>query len=251
MAATAAAAPCPTGGGITVVVDFGGLGGGVEVGCAPSPGTGFEALTQAGFEITQVQENSAFLCRINGMPDADAEDCADTPPADAFWAHWTADLGGDWRFSQIGAHLPVGGDLEGWSFSTGSNTAPAFAIPAPAETTTSTLPTTTTTTTITTTTTTSTSTTTSPTTTVAATSTASAAPSTTATSPTTSPTDNRQPTTVGPPTTVAPPTTVLPTAASPPTTAAPSSGPRGVVVGGLVVAILAGAGLAIARRRTE
>src|SRR5690606_40980530 len=68
VALPAVAAPCPGTDGVTVVVDFGPLGGGVRSGCAPAPGTGFEALAQAGFAVTPVQTNPAFVCRIDGLP---------------------------------------------------------------------------------------------------------------------------------------------------------------------------------------
>src|SRR5690606_4767780 len=90
LAAPAGAAACDPGGGTTVVVDFGALGGGVQTGCAPSAGTGFDALAQAGFDVVRVQSNPAFVCRIDGRPGADTEDCADTPPATGFWSYWTA-----------------------------------------------------------------------------------------------------------------------------------------------------------------
>src|SRR5690606_8621005 len=125
------------GGGTTVVVDFGALGGGVQTGCAPGAGTGFDALAQAGFDVVRVQSNPAFVCRIDGRPGADTEDCADTPPATGFWSYWTARLGGEWRMSSAGAAGPIQGDLEGWAFSTGATAAPAWAVP-PAPTTTTT-----------------------------------------------------------------------------------------------------------------
>lgn len=129
---TPAAGVCPPGEGTTVVVDFSAFGGSVEVGCAPTATTGFEALEEAGFDIATV-EGSPFVCRIDGLPGPDTEDCAGFPPGDAFWSYWTAELGGDWAFSSTGPADPIEGHLEGWAFSTGENEPPAFEVPpAPA-----------------------------------------------------------------------------------------------------------------------
>jgi hypothetical protein len=234
------AATCAPGEGTTVVVDFGVLGGGVEAGCAPSAGTGFEALAQAGFEVTRVQSNPAFVCRIDGLPGADREDCSDIPPATGFWSYWTADLGDEWRLATTGAAGSIRGDLEGWAFSTGDTVPPAFAVPPAPSTTTST----TTSTTSTTTTSTTTTSTTSTTTTVPPVTTASSAPATTTTTATT---------TTSPTTTTDATITSLPEATvdaaseeEPPA----GSGAGGFALGAAVVGLVAGAGVLVARRRT-
>ncbi len=123
-----AAAACAPGEGTTVVVDFSAFGGSVEVGCAPTATTGVEALEEAGFEVATV-EGSPFVCRIDGLPGPDTEDCAGFPPGGAFWSYWTAELGGDWAFSSTGPADPIEGHLEGWAFSTGENEPPAFEVP--------------------------------------------------------------------------------------------------------------------------
>lgn len=126
---------CPTQRGVTVVVDFKQLGGGIVVRCAPGPiGSGFtglDALTGAGFSPTGTQRwGLAFICRIAGKPAADQklpikgdrnyrEACVDTPPPEAFWSYWYAPNGGRWTYSAGGPtnRDAIPGGFEGWSFS--------------------------------------------------------------------------------------------------------------------------------------
>src|SRR5262249_35710488 len=77
------AAACPGRTGVTVVVDFGALGGGVVVKCDPTdPATGIAALQGAGFTVTGTKRYGlAFVCRINGKPNATQDPCINTPPA--------------------------------------------------------------------------------------------------------------------------------------------------------------------------
>ncbi len=129
--------------GVTVVVDFRAAGGGIEVGCAPgSPGSGFAALTAAGFGPREVQGLPGFLCTIDGLPAS--EDCADTPSAEAFWSYWHADRGGDWTYSLAGgaARVPAPGSVDGWAFGAANppGLAPPNVPPPPTATTTSTVP---------------------------------------------------------------------------------------------------------------
>ncbi|MFN7151591.1 MAG: hypothetical protein ACK4V6_19185, partial [Microthrixaceae bacterium] len=119
---------CTTPSGVTVVVDFQELGGGVHVRCAPQPATnGFEALRQAGIDFSTTVRFPGFLCRIAGEPSSDP--CQTTSPATAYWSYWIAQRGGPWCYSNLGAgnRTPPPGSVEGWSFSLGrtSSTAPA------------------------------------------------------------------------------------------------------------------------------
>jgi hypothetical protein len=126
---------CPTAEGVTVVVDFQELGGGIVVRCAPGPVvagyTGLDALRDAGFDPVGTRRYGlAFVCRIAGKPAPDQvlpidgdpnyrEACIDTPPPSAFWSYWYAPNKGSWTYSQGGAsnHDPIPGGFEGWSFS--------------------------------------------------------------------------------------------------------------------------------------
>ena len=112
--------PCPGTTGVTVVVDYKALGGGVKVHCAAgSPTTGFKALIAAGFDIEEVRNVPGFLCRIDGSPGLDRDACINTPPANAYWSYWHAARGGAWISSQEGGktRAPPVGSVDGWSFS--------------------------------------------------------------------------------------------------------------------------------------
>ncbi|MEW2378605.1 hypothetical protein AB0883_21250 [Micromonospora sp. NPDC047812] len=125
------AAACTGTSGVTVVVDFAALGGGVQVACAPGdPATGVAALQGAGFTVTGTQRwGLAFVCRINGKPTVATDPCVNTPPATAYWSYWHASSGGAWSYSTSGAssYNPAPGTVEGWSF--GAGAPPSIAAP--------------------------------------------------------------------------------------------------------------------------
>lgn len=105
---------CPTKNGVTVVVNFGRLGGGAEVRCAPgAQADGFAALQNAGFKIRVM--GAGFVCKINLKPSD--EQCLTTPPADAYWSYWQGESG-SWVYSDLGAgyRTPAAGGIEGWAF---------------------------------------------------------------------------------------------------------------------------------------
>ena len=111
-----AAERCAPGTGVTVVVDFGPLGGGAREGC-DSSGAGDAAsrvVPRAGFPLTYAA-GQPFVCRISGLPDASREDCADTPPADAYWAvFWSDGKRGTWTYASEGVtslDVPAGGSI--------------------------------------------------------------------------------------------------------------------------------------------
>ncbi len=140
---------CPSAKGVTVVVDFQELGGGIVVRCALGPVvpgfTGLDALQGAGFNPAGTQRwGLQFVCRIAGEPTRDQklpiqgdpnyrEACVDTPPVGAFWSYWYATNGGSWTYSSAGPmnRDAIPGGFEGWSFSLnhsqGSAPAPGIA----------------------------------------------------------------------------------------------------------------------------
>ncbi|MEO3935652.1 hypothetical protein V3N99_02725 [Dermatophilaceae bacterium Soc4.6] len=146
---------CPDATGVTVVVDFQALGGGVVVRCAPAPlagsGTGLDALVGAGISLEGTRRwGDSFICRLGGKPAVTTtlavtgqpgyhEQCLDTPPSAAFWGYWYAADNGAWQYSQQGVkgHRAMAGGFEGWSFSlnaSGSgNPAPRLAPTRPAK----------------------------------------------------------------------------------------------------------------------
>ncbi|MEO6318296.1 MAG: hypothetical protein ABIP36_05880, partial [Acidimicrobiales bacterium] len=113
---------------MSVVVDFGSAGGGIQTRCAPAPvADGFAALQKAGFAITPVRSQPGFLCQIDAQP---TSDCLQVPQGE-YWAYWHAPRGGDWTYSTSGAsRKPPPGSVEGWSL--GAGQAPGVAPPAPA-----------------------------------------------------------------------------------------------------------------------
>ncbi len=125
--------PCPTAAGVTVVVDFQELGGGVWVRCTDSTvDTGFQALDATAIPWSPTVRFPGFLCRIDGKPAGDP--CQNTSPASAYWSYWIADRGGAWCYSTFGAgnRNPPEGTVEGWSFSLNrTSTSPATPRYAP------------------------------------------------------------------------------------------------------------------------
>src|SRR4051812_15825181 len=80
---TASAATCTSADGVSVVVDFHELGGGVQTACVSGGGgDSARSLAQAaGFQLRDVARQQGFVCQINGLPDSP---CVNTPPADAY-----------------------------------------------------------------------------------------------------------------------------------------------------------------------
>ncbi len=135
---------CAPGVGVTVVVDFTSLPGGVVVGCAPGQqASGFAALTAAGF-TTGFEGGPGMACTINGQPAEGYPYCWTTG---GYWSYWKKARGGSWGFSPTGgAAGPIPVDaIEGWSWAGGfKSTAPgADEVTAPPTTTTTTTTTTT------------------------------------------------------------------------------------------------------------
>jgi hypothetical protein len=119
---------------VTVVVDFGDLGGGVNVRCAPqgSDGidSGFDALEHA---QVSYEQSGGFVCRIAGRPESG--ECTDRPSSGPYWAYYYAKRGGEWKYSNYGAgtRKPPPGSIEGWAYtdSEGHATPPEYPVPAP------------------------------------------------------------------------------------------------------------------------
>ncbi|MGW4673008.1 hypothetical protein [Streptomyces sp. NPDC004324] len=132
-AAPAAAAPqpmgrCTTSSGAVLAVDFSHWGGPIYRSCGTTPTTGYELLNQGGWRTTGTgHDGPAFICRIGysgykggkQYPTAAQDDCVLTPPASAYWSYWHADPGADgWTYSQLGAMLykPKPGSVDLWIF---------------------------------------------------------------------------------------------------------------------------------------
>ena len=122
--ASAASGRCAPGTGVTVVVDYGPLGGGVVIGCDPD-GAGKPApqvISAAGFTLDYVQSQQGFVCRVDGQPAS--EDCQDTPPGNAYWGLFWSDADpASWVYSSEGVgslDLPAGSSI-GWRFQDGGS----------------------------------------------------------------------------------------------------------------------------------
>ena len=107
---------CPDASGVTVVVDFQGLGGDVVVGCADgAQATGFAALTAAGFTFNEDPgAPSGALCQISRKPAEGYPYCW----YEGYWSSWRSNGIAAWGFATSGPSggpLPAGA-VEGWSW---------------------------------------------------------------------------------------------------------------------------------------
>lgn len=131
----ASAAGCDSAVGVTLVVDFHELGGGVQQVC-DLDGAGKSASTlfpDNGFPLTYVQRQPGFVCRVKGLPTQEQEPCVNTPPGDAYWGLWWTDgESGTWTYSTEGASsldVPDGGAMAfSWN---GSSTKSPPGVAAP------------------------------------------------------------------------------------------------------------------------
>ena len=130
----AAAVACSSADGVTAVVDFDGLGGGVSAGCAPD-GAGkaaSEVFRDAGYTLQYSQQPGmqGFVCKVQGKP-ADG-DCAQN---DQFWSLWWSDgTDGQWHFSSQGAgslDVPDGGYVAFAWHQGGGDAGPPAVAPTP------------------------------------------------------------------------------------------------------------------------
>lgn len=131
--APSGAAACSSSSGVSVIVDFGSAGGGVQTACvaggADVPAD--QVIASAGFALTWVSRQPGFICRINGVPTTDP--CVNTPPPDAYWGiFWSDGKDGTWHYSDFGAtglQVPGGGYI-GVSWQSGTRREPGQAATA-------------------------------------------------------------------------------------------------------------------------
>ncbi|MDF1605195.1 hypothetical protein [Nocardioides sp. YIM 152315] len=111
----AAAATCSGADGVSVVVDFHELGGGVQSACVTDGGgrNAASLFEAAGFALDFVQRQPGFVCRVSGQPASDP--CVNTPPADAYWGlYWADGATSRWTYATLGAGsqtVPDGGSV--------------------------------------------------------------------------------------------------------------------------------------------
>jgi len=112
---SAQAATCGSAHGVSVVVDFHQLGGGVQTACDVKGAgrTGDRQLKDVGHTLTWVQRQPGFVCRVDGLPTQDDDPCLNTPPDNAYWSVWWSDgKSGTWSYSSLGVgslKVPDGG----------------------------------------------------------------------------------------------------------------------------------------------
>ncbi len=113
------------------MVDFNGLGGGIEQACVADQGTADDLFVAAGHTLQNVS-GQAFVCRVDGLPTQEEESCARTPPANAYWGLWWSDgESGSWSYSSQGAYslnVPDGGSVA-LSWNDSSSASPPGAPP--------------------------------------------------------------------------------------------------------------------------
>lgn len=100
--------------GVWVVVDARALGGELTTRCAEGdPTSGLEALQLAGHTYGFVPRQPGLVCTIDARPDP-----CNGAPSDAYWGYYHATAGGDWTYATRGAgnRDPEPGSVEGWAF---------------------------------------------------------------------------------------------------------------------------------------
>jgi hypothetical protein len=130
--APATAAGLCSGSGVSVVVDYGALGGGIRTGCdATGNRNAAKAFADTGHPLTYAQRQPGFVCRVDGAPASDP--CVDTAPADAYWGLYWSDGTSGWKYSTLGVGsltVPAGGSVA-FSWQDGGTADPPGARPAP------------------------------------------------------------------------------------------------------------------------
>ena len=126
----AEAAACSSDTGVTVVVDFSKVGGGIATTCvADGGGDSAASLLDVDHALTRDQQYPGVVCRIDGAP-GDAE-CATMPPANAYWGLFWSDGHGGWTYSSEGVdnlNVPEGGSV-GMAWQDGGTNDPPGAAP--------------------------------------------------------------------------------------------------------------------------
>lgn len=114
------------GSGVTLVIDFGSQNKPPESYCLNEfAGSSWQLFEAAGVLVEGTAEYpESFVCRLQGVPGANAEDCLGTPDfASGTWVYYVASANNQskgWMRSGAGAAMrkPTCGDYEGWRFVT-------------------------------------------------------------------------------------------------------------------------------------
>ena len=141
--ATNVASQACTSPGVTLVIDFGSLNKQAQSFCVSNfSGNSWKLFEAAGLKVQGTAEYpQSFVCRIQGVPSEQTEDCLGTPDfGTGTWVYFVASANTDsdtensgWIKSGAGAAMrkPKCGDFEGWRFTQGfAETNQVPAIPA-------------------------------------------------------------------------------------------------------------------------
>jgi hypothetical protein len=127
----ATAAGYCAGSGVSIVVDFGALGGGVVKGCDSSGNrNAAKAFENTGHHLTYASRQPGFVCRVDGVPQSDP--CVNTSPSNAYWGLYWSDGTSGWKYSSLGAGsltVPSGATVA-FSWQNGGTADPPGAAPA-------------------------------------------------------------------------------------------------------------------------
>jgi hypothetical protein len=94
--APAQAAYCSGGAGVSVLVDYGALGGGTATGCGGGASVASGAFAKAGFELIQ---DHGFVCKVEKKPTNG--ECKGT---DSYWGFFVSDDGKGWVYASLGVY---------------------------------------------------------------------------------------------------------------------------------------------------
>ena len=97
--APAQAAYCSGGTGVSVLVDFGALGGGTATGCGGSASVASDAFSKAGFHLATVPQQPGAVCQVQGKPN-DGKCWG----KDSYWGFFVSDDGKGWVYASMGVY---------------------------------------------------------------------------------------------------------------------------------------------------
>jgi len=111
--------------GVTAVIDFGQTQEPLAYCAQNFGGTGWDLLAQHVKVEGTADYPTGFVCRLEGVPSVDDQDCINTPTYDeGSWAYFVADEpSAGWVLSGTGASMrtPACGTSEAWVFTSGKN----------------------------------------------------------------------------------------------------------------------------------
>lgn len=93
------AAYCSGGAGVSVLVDYGVLGGGTVTGCGGGS-IADRVFASAGFALVDSNQQRGFVCQVNEKPVA-GKPCTG---ASAYWGFFVSDDGKPWAYASLGVH---------------------------------------------------------------------------------------------------------------------------------------------------